>query len=288
MRTEKQILDLIINFAHRYEQIRGLVLNGSRVNPNVKKDKWQDYDLIYFCRNLDYFSVNEVIFKHFGRPLFMQKFIKRARKDGKITYLMQFGDYIRLDINFEDVAMADTILQDSLTEILLDKDGIFPHIPPPGEESYFIKRPDNLLYQAACNEFIFGIASHLPKALIRGELPLVKNLIEIVLRKPLEDMLAWQIGYQNDYKCSLGKGNRFLSRYLSDSVYRLYKGTYSDYRYNNICFSINIFYQLFKTTAREVAKQNDFIFPEKQYEEALQFFRDSISKFNNNDKLIEL
>ena len=37
MRTEKEMMDLIINTAKEDERIRAVIMNGSRVNPNVKK-----------------------------------------------------------------------------------------------------------------------------------------------------------------------------------------------------------------------------------------------------------
>lgn len=38
MRTEKEMIDLIMNTAKENERIRAVIMNGSRVNPNVKKD----------------------------------------------------------------------------------------------------------------------------------------------------------------------------------------------------------------------------------------------------------
>jgi len=53
MRSEEEILDLILNYAHRDEDVRAVVMNGSRVNSNAKIDLFQDYDIIYFVRNVE-------------------------------------------------------------------------------------------------------------------------------------------------------------------------------------------------------------------------------------------
>jgi len=42
MRTEKEMLDLILGVANRDSRIRAVYMNGSRANPNVKKDIFQD------------------------------------------------------------------------------------------------------------------------------------------------------------------------------------------------------------------------------------------------------
>ena len=47
IQTEQQMMDLIINVAQADERIRAVYMNGSRANPNVKKDDYQDYDVVY-------------------------------------------------------------------------------------------------------------------------------------------------------------------------------------------------------------------------------------------------
>ncbi len=47
MRSEKEMLDLIINTANEDPRIRAAYLEGSRVNPTVQADIFQDYDVVY-------------------------------------------------------------------------------------------------------------------------------------------------------------------------------------------------------------------------------------------------
>ena len=58
MRTEKEMLDLIINTAIEDERIRAVIMNGSRVNPNVKRDCFQDYDIMYVVNDIQSFTSN--------------------------------------------------------------------------------------------------------------------------------------------------------------------------------------------------------------------------------------
>ena len=43
MRTEQEMLDLIIGTAKNDERIRAVYMNGSRTNKNIKKDIFQDH-----------------------------------------------------------------------------------------------------------------------------------------------------------------------------------------------------------------------------------------------------
>jgi len=45
MRNEKEMLDLILNIAENDDNIRAVIMNGSRVNPHAKKDPFQDFDI---------------------------------------------------------------------------------------------------------------------------------------------------------------------------------------------------------------------------------------------------
>ena len=47
MRSEQQMLDLILDTARADERIRAVILNGSRANPNAPRDPFQDFDIVY-------------------------------------------------------------------------------------------------------------------------------------------------------------------------------------------------------------------------------------------------
>lgn len=47
MRTEQEMLNLILSIAKNDERIHAVYMNGSRTNPNADKDIFQDYDIAY-------------------------------------------------------------------------------------------------------------------------------------------------------------------------------------------------------------------------------------------------
>ena len=48
MRTEKEIYDLVLNFAFQDERIRIVTLEGSRTNVNIPKDNLHLWELFLF------------------------------------------------------------------------------------------------------------------------------------------------------------------------------------------------------------------------------------------------
>ncbi len=55
MRSETQMLELIRNTALEDERIRAAWLEGSRANPNVPRDIFQDYDVVYVVNETESF-----------------------------------------------------------------------------------------------------------------------------------------------------------------------------------------------------------------------------------------
>jgi aminoglycoside 6-adenylyltransferase len=47
LRTEQKIMDLVLDVAKADERIRAVLLVGSRANPAIPKDIYQDYDTYY-------------------------------------------------------------------------------------------------------------------------------------------------------------------------------------------------------------------------------------------------
>lgn len=144
-RTEAEMLALILGFAQADDRIRVAVMNGSRVNPNVKKDIFQDYDILYFVTDVGPFRKEADVVPHFGKPIIVQKVEEQVYRpgsgDGRYTYNIQFVDGNRIDMGFLPLAMLKNPPSDSLTRILLDKDGLLSNLPTPSEQSYFITEP---------------------------------------------------------------------------------------------------------------------------------------------------
>lgn len=275
-RTEEEMYDLILSFAEQDNHIRGVLLNGSRANPNIEKDIFQDYDIVYLVTDVEPFKDENYILSYFGEIMIMQKpedmLWPPSEGAGNYIYLMQFKDGNRIDMTIEKINEEKQI-EDSLTKVLLDKDNIFSELPPPNEDSYLIKKPTQRLYDDCCNEFIWGLGSHIPKTIWRKELPLLKKLIDIVLRKPLIQMIEWHVGIKTDYKYTIGKGGKYLKKHLEPEVWNEFKKTYTDYRYENMWNSLFLFHDLFKKLAKQVGKTYNFYFPNKESDRALEFLK---------------
>lgn len=173
MRTEKEMLDLIINTAKEDERIRAVIMNGSRVNPNVKRDCFQDYDIMYVVKNIQSFTSNHNWIHRFGEIMIVQMpeemSLLPADEDGKFPYLMQFIDGNRIDLTLVPADLIHTFVgQDSLSKLLLDKDGCVEEFPPASDKDYMIKKPTEKEFLDCCNEF-WWCSTNVGKGLVGTE-----------------------------------------------------------------------------------------------------------------------
>lgn len=72
MRKEQEMLDLILDVAKKDDRIRAVVMNGSRTNPNVIRDIFQDYDIVYVVNETNSFREDKHWIDQFGERLYMQ------------------------------------------------------------------------------------------------------------------------------------------------------------------------------------------------------------------------
>lgn len=264
MRREQEIYNLILDFANRDENIRAVVLNGSRANPNVKPDPFQDFDAACLVRDILPYLRNWDIVRFFGEPMIVQLPEEMtdppADGDGHYSYLMQFMDGNRIDLSFFPPSQWSRPTQDSLASALLDKDGLLANLPESSERDYIPAPPTDKAFQDCCNEF-WWVCPYVAKGLWRGELIYAHALLEVI-REQLMKMLRWYFGIQTDFKMSPGKHGRNFKNIFAPEMMSQIEHTYADADLEKVWQALFTMGDLFRSTAREVAGAFGFEYPQ--------------------------
>lgn len=71
--NENEVLDTIINTAKSDDRVFAVYLKGSRTNPNVPKDIYQDFDVMYVVRETESFIQDSSWLKKFGKIILKQE-----------------------------------------------------------------------------------------------------------------------------------------------------------------------------------------------------------------------
>lgn len=264
MRSEKKMMDLIMDTAKKDDRIRAVILGGSRANPNAKKDFFQDYDIIYVVKNIDTFTCDQNWIDIFGEMMILQmpKSMELIPEidDGSVVYLMQFTDGNRIDLTLMPIEKMALMERESESILLLDKDGIIEPFPPASDADFIIKKPTTKMFDDCCNEF-WWICPYVAKGIWRDELPYAMFLYDRHARNMLMRMTEWYIGTKHDFKVSSGKYGKYFEKFLEPEIWCKYVKTYTDSNYDNLWNALFTTCDLFRFLAEKVAEHFGFEYP---------------------------
>jgi aminoglycoside 6-adenylyltransferase len=263
MRTEQEMLDLILSTAHEDERIRAVHLNGSRLNPNAPRDCFQDFDVIYFVTEIEPYRENLEWIKRFGELMILQMpdlMEDPPPEEGEhFTYLMQFSDGNRIDLGIFPLHRLARFVPESLTVVLLDKDGLFKSLPPASDRDGIPKPPTAKAYFDCCNEF-WWVSPYVAKGLWREEILYAKYMQEVVQVQLLK-MITWYIGVRTGFSTNPGKMGKYFQKYLEPELWRLLLQTYADADYDHTWEALFVMGELFRKLAQAVGDHFGFDYP---------------------------
>ncbi len=264
MRTEQEMLDLIINTAKDDERIRAVIMNGSRANPNAPRDIFQDFDIVYLVTDVAPFKNNFEWIKRFGEIMILQLPEEMQEpppsNDGSFVYLMQFMDGNRIDLGIYPVARLKELGRDSLSLLLLDKDGIIEPFDPPSENDYLPRPPTPKAFSDCCNEF-WWVCPYVAKGLWRQEIIYARHMLDQVVREQLEKMLIWHIGIETQFSRNPGKQGKYFQQYLEPELWDMLLNTYAEASYDNTWRALFAMCDLFRRVALPIAERFGFQYP---------------------------
>ncbi len=264
IRTEQEMMDLVLNVASTDERIRAVGMEGSRTNPNVPNDIFQDYDIVYFVNDMQSFIENPEWVDVFGKRIIMQtpenSELFPPELDGNFSYLMLFTDGNRIDLTICPITYIDKwVTLDKLVKVLLDKDGLIPTLPDPTDRNYWVKKPSQKSFEDCCNEF-WWVSTYVAKGLWRNEILYAHDHLQLV-RKMLLQMIEWKVGVETNFSVSIGKNGKYLDRYLDDKTWYELLKTYPTAETNEIWKALQMMTALFDEVSLEVANQSQFNYP---------------------------
>jgi aminoglycoside 6-adenylyltransferase len=276
MRTEQEMLDLIVSTARDDDRIRAVIMNGSRANPNAPRDFFQDYDIVYVVTDVAPFKHNYGWIDGFGPRIIMQMPEDMddppPSDDGAFAYLMQFADGNRIDLTIFPSAKLNDLGRDSQSILLLDKDGHIEPFPPASDRDYLPQPPTAKQFADCCNEF-WWVSPYLAKGLWRGEIVYAKHMLDEFVRDQLMKMLRWHIGVRTGFRLDPGKYGKYYEKYLEPELWDLLLKTYSDADYDHTWDALFAMSDLFRRAATGVAQYFGFEYPHEDDERVTAHLR---------------
>lgn len=258
--TNECVIEQLTSMVAEREDVRVLVLNGSLVNPNVLSDCFQDVDVTFFVEDVTTFIEDRSWMKSLGDVLIMQTpdEVPGNVQYDRFAFLVQFVAGHRVDLTVRPLRnVQETIQADSLSLVLVDKDGIAGH-PIPSDETYRIQRPSRAAYEHCWNEF-WWVSLYVMKGIKRGQLLYVYDHI-LIMRTMLQQMLSWEVGFRTAFTVNAGKSGDALDKYVNSADWNRYIQTFSVLETNALKTAFHTLVELFESTSKQVADQAGYPF----------------------------
>ncbi len=210
MRTEAEMMDLIMSKAIKDDRIRAVAMDGSKANRNAVHDQYSDFDIVYFVRDVREFTKDKSWVKCFGDILIVQYPMDwyshpyDYSSKNTFAYLIQFADGNRIDLSIVDICNIDKEKdRDEPRIILLNKDNYKELIPIESENAFYIKPPAEMEFYNISNEFRW-LSIYISKGLCREEFYYAKYSFDVLIMEMFIKMLNWKIGIRYDFKVTSG------------------------------------------------------------------------------------
>jgi aminoglycoside 6-adenylyltransferase len=265
MRTEQEMMNIILSIAKQEKRIRITTLEGSRTNINIPKDKFQDFDITYFVTDMESFTKEDEWLKKFGNIIMMQKPEDMELFPPEMkgySYLMLFDDYNKIDLTLLPLEELDDYLNgDKLVKVLMDKDNRIKRDIVPTDIDYHIRKPSKREYDDCCNEF-WNVTPYVVKGMCRNEILFAIDHMNQILRHELLRMISWKVGIETGFTLSVGKNYKFINKYITIDLWKNLLSTYKLDSYEHLWESLFKCHQLFREVSKEVGEKLNYVYPE--------------------------
>ena len=274
-RSQEQMLRLILQVAKTL-QVKAVAMSGSRICPNVLKDEFQDYDVVYVVDDLDNMKSDLSWLDQFGKRLIEQHVLL----DQRHLYLMLFEDGNRIDLTLcPKEHIKEWVDSEAEFIVLEDKKGLFESYSP-SPKLFWITPATETDFEKACNEF-WWVSSYVVKGICRHQVIYATDHLYGICQQELLKVLAWQVASDMG-TVDVGKNYKYLFNYLSTEKEKEFSDLIDFSSIDKINQSLFATMQLFHKEAQSLAQKLGFAYDKEVAEKMIQYAEERLKKFGNN------
>ncbi|MDY4336662.1 aminoglycoside 6-adenylyltransferase [Streptococcus sp. 21WXBC0057M1] len=269
MRTDQEILGLILQIAKKL-QVDAVALSGSRTNPKVQTDEFQDYDLVYVVDDIDNLTSDLSWLDQFGKRIIEQHNILGNRR----LYLMLFEDGNRIDLTLcpKDY-INEWVDSEAGFTVLEDKKGIFETYSP-SPQRYWTAPASATDFDKSCNEF-WWVSTYVVKGICRNQLIYATDHLYGICQQELLKILAWQVASDRE-AVDIGKNYKYLFNYLTAEKEKEFSNLLDFSSLDKITQSLFATMQLFHQEAQSLAQKMDFKYEKEVAEKMMRYAEENL------------
>ena len=264
MRTEAEMFDVILKTAETL-QVKAVAMSGSRTNPKVPKDEFQDYDVVYIVNDLDNLTSDLSWLDQFGKRIIEQE----VALDHRRLFLMLFEDGNRIDLTlcpkehiqeWVDSEAGFTVLEDPEHLFEPYSQNLERYWTSPATETNFVK---------SCNEF-WWVSAYVVKGICRNQIIYAIDHLYGICQQELLKVLSWQVASDRG-KIDIGKNYKYLFNYLPAEKEKQFSNLLDFSSLDEIPQSLFATMELFHQEAQFLAHKMGFDYDMEVAEKMIQY-----------------
>ena len=270
MRTDTEMMNLILQIADTLE-VEAIALSGSRTNPQVPKDEFQDYDVVYIVENLNDLLSDLSWLDQFGMRLIEQHNVLGHRR----LYLMLFEDGNRIDLTLCPMeSIQEWVDSEANFEVIKDVKGLFEAYQP-NSKRYWTAPPTEEEFAASCNEF-WWVSAYVVKAIRRNQLIYATDYLYGICQQELLKVLAWQVTSDRG-AVDIGKNYKYLFQYLPAEQEKEFSALLDLSSFDKITQSLFSTMKGFDREAQILAQKMGFTYDKEVAEKMISYAKEKLS-----------
>ena len=269
MRTDQEILGLILETAKKL-QVDAVALSGSRTNPKVQTDEFQDYDLVYVVDDIDNLTSDLSWLDQFGKRIIEQEVTLGHRR----LYLMLFEDGNRIDLTIcPKEHINEWVASEADYTVLVDEKGLFESYSP-SPERHWIHPASNSDFEKSCNEF-WWVSAYVVKGICRKQIIYATDHLYGICQQELLKILAWQIASDRG-AVDIGKNYKYLFNYLPIEKEKEFSALLDFSSLDKITQSLFATMELFHQESQSLAQKMGFKYEKEVAEKMMRYAKENL------------
>jgi aminoglycoside 6-adenylyltransferase len=270
-RNFEVLLKHFVELAERKQDIRLVMVIGSRARENCPADEWSDLDLVFVTSNPTEYISNDDWLSELGEPVLT--FIEHTH-DGNVERRVLFeGGY---DVDFVPIPLeaiekglppeASNVLRRGW-KIVVDKDNLRPlidrvDVTPLAE----LSRPDQNDFQQTVYDFLYH-AVWTAKKLRRGELWTAKHCCDGYMKWLLLKMIEWHATWATSDRRSVDvwHSGRFVETWADSRILKGLATSFAHYDLNEVWMALIQTTTVFRLMSQEVANSTGLRHPDDAF-----------------------
>lgn len=279
MRTEKEIIDNIIDAALKDNAVRAVI----RTDLLPIREYLYTYNFCFIVNDIGKYDNDKIFEECFGKRVLLYRADKNYPNmfSNIKAHLMVFEDGVTIVIytmdkytflqKYNGKLKHENCWNGDTFQKILDKDNELPKIERLEEkQTLFAQRPTETEFTGTCNEF-WWVLKTFAEYTLREELPAAMFYLNIAVRDLLNKMLRWYLFLQAGHSVDMGILDSNLEKLLDNELFILYKQTYPTADYESIWKAYGAVIGLWSKTAYVVAKRCGLYYPKELERNMIEF-----------------